>query len=186
MPTRRERIAPVPEYQPYNLTAKTTTSDGLAVGALLNTTTTSSVGGAGSATITLAAITSDVQIGTQLAIWNSSVADEIVVVTAFSYTNKTVTATFANAHSGTTNVTTTKGVKLGTVVVNNAGSAVTLVLWNGVPGLNGATPPATKIGSIACAYGTLEYFCAVDQGLWITYTGTTAGDITINTLTDPI
>lgn len=189
MAVRRDRYAPVPEYQPNPISAKTTGSNGLPLGALLATTSTTSVT-AGSTTITLAAITSDVVIGTQLAVYgaNTGGTDEIVVVTAVNYNSKTITAVFANAHSGTYNVATIKGVKLGSVTINAKGSATTLALWSGIPGLAGGTPPSSKFAAIDDTQnvGFLDFGCTVDMGLWYTYTGTTAGNITVMTLTDAI
>ena len=186
MAGRHTRTAPVGEYQPFNITAKTSVTDGIPIGARLSTTTTSTVGGAGSATITLAAISSDIAVGTRLYVWNSSGADETIAVTAVDYSLKTITAIFAQAHSGTTNVTTVNGVKIGTVVIGGLGTTVALALWNGLPGLSAATPPSTKIATITPAAPDYSFYCTADQGLFYTYTGTTAGDITVMYLTDPV
>lgn len=182
MASRHQRIAPVYEYFPYNLTVATQAA-GKAIGAVLDTTSTTTVA-VGIATITLATINSNVTINSRLAIYGGTGTAEVVQVTGVNQATGTVTAIFANTHSGTYSVTLITGAKLGMVCVNTAGTAMVLTLWSGIPGLATSTKIHTPI--LTAGVAPAQYFCACDQGLFVVYTGTTAGDITITALADPI
>lgn len=186
MATRHQRFAPVAEYQPYNLSAATVGTNGVAVGTLFATTSTTAVGAAGSATITLAAFSPLLVVGQAVYIFGGTGAGELVTVTATAAATPSLTAVFANTHSGTYSIVLTHGTKVGTVNFGALGTTMSLVLWNGLPDLAAAIPPAKKIATITPAAVSYVLNCAADQGLFITYTGTTAGDVTITYLTDPI
>lgn len=63
------------------------------------------------------------------------------------------------------------GVTLARVIVGNPGSAMALTIYNGNVAANVVSViNPTAAGSIECGY-------VLEQGLWFTYQGTTAGDI---------
>jgi hypothetical protein len=75
---------------------------------LTNTTSSTAVGAAGSATITVGAGgANNCYVGQYLDISGGTGTAETIVVTAFSAVGNTITANFANTHSGTYNVVST-------------------------------------------------------------------------------
>ncbi len=186
MASRHQRIAPVAEYQAYNLTAATTGTDGVCIGSLFDTTSTTAVSAPGSATITLAAFNPLLTVGTQVYIYAGTGTGEQVTITAVNTSTPSITAVFANTHSGTYHVTIRTAVKVGTIFFGALGSTMSLAIWNGLPELSAGSPPATKITTITPANVCYSLGCTVDQGLFVTYTGTTAGDCTIFYLSDPV
>jgi hypothetical protein len=75
---------------------------------LTNTTSSTAVGAAGSATITVgAAGANNCYVGQYLDISGGTGTAETIVVTAFNAVSNTITANFANTHSGTYNVVST-------------------------------------------------------------------------------
>ncbi len=188
MPFRRTEYAQVGQYQPYHISALQTTAT--PIGALVNTTSTTAIGAAGSATITVASAqaVAAMRPGMILVIYGGTGTAEEVTVTSPHYNAATVTATFANTHSGTYNVTSKTGVSLGRVIIGGAGSTVTLTISNGNPAISAANAPG--YGTIAVitpvAGATYDFEVSADYGLYFTYTGTTAGDLTITYLVQPV
>lgn len=68
------------------------------------------------------------------------------------------------------------GTYLGYVTINTPGSAVVLTIFNGQTG------PAVAVIATPTAPVTLEYELLLENGLWYTYAGTTAGDVTLSVL----
>jgi hypothetical protein len=182
MTIRYTPFNPIGGYKPYHVAAATTAP--AAAGMLLDTTSATAVSATGSATITLNTPTDgdwgQIQIGDFLIV-DTGASCEAVVVTGLNVPAKTVTATFAKTHSGTYAVRLTRGTFLGSVVVGGAGSGMTLTLYNGHPNNGGVV-----IAAITPAAGaSLEFNAVLDQGCFYTYTGTTAGDVTIMTYPSP-
>src|SRR5258708_18593 len=173
--------APVPalgSYRPYHVSAATTSPQ--AAGAQFDGTSATAVA-PGSVTITLSGwVDGDpglIQVGSRLVI-DTGAPCEIVKVTAISGPAAAlqVTATFANTHSGTYRVRLNRGSVLGTILVGQPGTTMVLTLYNGHPNAGGTamsviTPP-TAADEVAVG-------ATFDKGVYYTYTGTTAGDVTI-------
>ena len=182
---RHQPVAPVGDYLAYHVTAKSTLA--LPIGQPVNTTTTTSIS-AGSQTVTPADMT-NIVAGIMLVVSDGTGTAEEVQVTAVTAT--TFTATFANTHTGTTNLRSKKLVNLGDVFVNSLGTGMTLTLYNGNPDatLLAAYANAGKYGGPS--YGAIGVFTpsssvpflpfkvACDFGLYVLYAGTTPGDLTI-------
>ncbi len=185
MATHEKQIAVLGQYQPLHISAAQATAK--AIGALVDTTSTTAVTAAGSATITTAAAQDIAKMrpGMVLVIYGGTGTAEEVVVASLSLSAGTFTAVFANTHSGTYNITSKNGVFLGSVVVNAVGTGMTLTLYNG--------NPATGLGTGAPGYGALAvitpvaganatYDVTCDYGLYFEYAGSSAGDLTIGYL----
>lgn len=188
MPFRRTEYAPVGQYQPFHISAAQATA--APIGALVNTTSTTAIAAPGSATVTVADSKSvpNMRVGMVLVIYGGIGTAEEVQVTATNPAANQFTAVFANTHSGTYNITSKTGVSLGRVIINGAGSAMTLTLSNGNPAIS--APNAPNYGPIAAispvAGATYDFEVTADYGLYFTYAGTTAGDVTVTYLSQPV
>lgn len=172
MAVRHSPVDAYGAYQILHVSAKTTTTQ--AVGALVDTTATTVIAGAGVATVTPGSIANMV-VGMRLAVADGTGTAEIVTITAIDAVNLTFTATFVNAHSGTYNLRSLRGTFLGPVVFGGLGSTVVLTLYNGHPAVGGQT-----LAVITPASAPFPFAAACDQGLFYAYTGTTAGDVSIH------
>lgn len=171
MPTRHTRFAPVYEYTPQHINALAAV---VPVGSCVSTTSATTIT-AGTQTVTPASM-ANITPGMLLNFANGTGTAEVVTVQLVTAT--TFTATFVNGHSGAYTITSLRGISLGTLVVGNAGSAVTLTLYNGSPNLQ--PNPGTVIGVITPVAGATYIFnCNAQLGLFYTLAGTTAGDYTL-------
>lgn len=182
MAKRHVRSAPVYEYQPFHITAAGTV---VPVGTLVSTTATTTVSSAGSTTITPASMTNIVP-GITLNISHGTGTAEDVVVT--SVTATTFTAVFANTHSGTYNICSTKGTFVKRINFNTYDTvANTVTLYNGNP--NAYYPgTTTAIGTAFAVFKlptsgqplSISLPGVVDKGLFYTVSAvTTSVDYTI-------
>lgn len=180
MPARHAPTAPVAEYQPYHIGAAI--ANATPVGQLVNTTASTAITGGQSNTVAPASMAGITQ-GLLLVVYGGAGTAEEVVVT--SVTATTFTATFANSHSGTYNITSKKGVDLGPAIFNQLGTGMTLTLYNGNPDAALLTqfanaPGYGVIAVITPASAPFPFGVACDYGLYVKYTGTTAGDVTLH------
>lgn len=188
MPFRRSEYAQVGQYQPYHIGAALASAT--PVGALVNTTSTTTIGAAGAATVTVASAqaVAAMRPGMILVIYGGTGTAEEVTVTSTNYSAATFTATFANTHSGTYNITSKTGVSLGRVIIGGAGTTMTLTLSNGNPAITASSAP--NYGTIAVitpvAGATYDFEVSADYGLYVTYAGSAAGDVTITYLVQPV
>ena len=72
----------------------------------------------------------------------------------------------------------THGAFLGSVVISKPGSGVTITLYNGNPGGSGVALAVITPTAVA----SLDFNCAVDNGLYITIAGGTIGSYTVMAL----
>lgn len=136
MPYQPTETAAIGPYTPYQLTVAS--SSEVACGVILDATG-SAVASPGSATVTLTLVDGDIGqlfIGAILDCDTGS-SFEQVSVTNFSVHAQTVTATFANSHSAGFALRLARGSWLNTVTIPQAGSTMTLSLFNGHPATAG-------------------------------------------------
>jgi hypothetical protein len=171
------RNAPVGEYLPFRVNA--TASSPVAVGALVNTTSATTIT-AGTGVVVTPASMANIAVGMQLNVANGSGTAETVQVLSVNQTAGTFTANFANNHSGAYTIISLKGSYLGSIVINQIGSGVSITLYNGHPSLLPAagTPFAVITPAVGVPY---DYHCLCNRGLFYTLTGT-PGDYTITYL----
>jgi len=182
MARRHLRSAPIYEYQPLHITAAGTV---VPVGTLVNTTASTAVSVAGSTTITPTSMTNIVPGLTLNISHGTGTAEDVVVV---SVTASTFTAVFANTHSGTYNICSTKGTFTRGFNANTFDTvANTVTLYNGNP--NAYYPGTTTAFGTAFAVLKLptsgvpiflDLPGVVDRGLFYTVSAvTTSVDYTI-------
>ncbi|MDE3097496.1 MAG: hypothetical protein KGK07_16035 [Chloroflexota bacterium] len=175
------RHSPVDAYGSYKvLHLAAATTKVMAGGALVDTTSATAVAAPGSATVVVGSV-ANLRVGMRLAITDGVGVAELVVVTAFDPVGVTFTAVFANTHSGTYSVRSLVGTWLGPVIFNALGTAMTLTLYDGHPSLGGQT-----LAVITPASAPFPFAVACDQGLFYTYTGTTAGDVSVHYVAMPL
>lgn len=177
------RYAPVSEHLPLHVTATGTT---VAVGALVNTTSATTITGGGASQAITPASMSNITVGMWLNIANGSGgAAENVQVTAVNQSAGTFTAVFANAHSGAYTIISLRGTFLGKLVVNQPGTGVTITLYNGHPSTSPAAGAPIAVLTGLAAGQVFTYDCLCNRGLFYTLAGT-AGDYTITSLDQQI
>lgn len=171
--------AGVSEYQFVHVAAATTavTPIGIQVNALTTQSITVGLNTITLTTGTTANMSAGQQISISQAAGGTGVAEIVSVISVISPTQ--FTATFANVHgTNTLVVSAQRGTLLGPVICGGAGSAMTLALYNGHPN---AKNPGVQITALSpSAGGNYPFGIACDSGLWYTYTGTTAGSLTIH------
>lgn len=146
----------------------------------VQTTASTATAGGGAATAVTPASMVNINVGDWLEIFGGTGASERVQVTAKTAT--TFTANFANAHSGTYNITTRHKTYLGTICINKVGTGDTITLYDGNP--NWTIQPGTAFAVITPVAGYLDYHVECLYGLYYTVAGT-AGDYTIAFLDAP-
>lgn len=173
MAKRHSRFAQVGEYKSLRVNATGTV---VPVGNCVSTTAPTTITAGNGVVVTPASMSHIVQ-GILLNFANGTGTAEDVIV--LSVTSTTFTANFVNGHSGAYNITSRKGISLGSVVINKAGTGDTITLYDGSPNL---LPDAgTAFAVITPAFGTLTYHGSYDKGLFYTVAGT-PGEYTINYL----
>jgi hypothetical protein len=176
-------------YRALRVNAATTAPQGAS--ALIGCSTSTAVGAPGSATLTVTAnagfTLEGLRVGMLLYIGDGTGTAEVVRVTAFTYTNAahttgTITAVFANTHSGTNNLWSLTGGDLGTVIVSVPGTGMTLTLYDGHPNIAGGSGAGKVIGTLftATGAGQFQHSAATVWGVFYAYTGTTPGDLTLH------
>lgn len=153
-----------------------------AIGMTLDATATA-VGAAGSATVTLTILDGDlggVGVGDSL-VCDTGASYEVAPITAVNVPAKQVTATFANTHGGGFAVRVTHGTFLCALAIPQAGTAMTLSLYNGHPSAPGAAPFYTWVTASGVVAPSPFAGCA-DKGLYAVYNGTTAGFVSLAAL----
>lgn len=178
MAVKHSRFTPVFEYVPLHITATGTT---VPVGLCVSTTSSTTITAGNSVVVTPVSM-SNIVSGMILNIANGTGTAEDVVVS--SVTSTTFTTNFANNHSGAYTIISRRGVNLGKVVVNTAGSLGTLTLYNGHPSV---LPDAgSAFAVIDCSEVTpFDYECSCNKGLFYTLAvggGGTAPDLTLTYL----
>ena len=164
-------------YRPYPLSAASAAEK--ALGMSLDATATA-VGAPGSATVTLTVVDGDVG---QLRVGDYVDCDtganfEQVQVTGVNIPAKQFTATFTLAHAANFAVRLHHGTFVGTLAIPQAGTAMTLSLYDGHPNLSGNTPFYQWLTASGVQPAqALAYACK--RGLYVVYAGTTAGFVTI-------
>lgn len=162
--SRHQRYALVGEYQMVRITSSGTL---VPVGAGVNTTSGTTISAGNSIVVTPVSM-SNIVPGMLLNVANGTGAPEDVRVKAITAT--TFTADFKNGHSGAYTILSRRGAFVGRVMVNNAGSAATLTLYNGSPSV--LPDPGAPFAVIPLTGATqIVYDCAVDKGLLYTITG---------------
>ncbi len=183
--SQSSRVAAFGEYGYVHLSAAAVAQPLIPTSApIVMTTSSTAVGAPGNVAITVASAFA-IRPNQQLAVYGGTGTAEIVNVVSVAGT--TVTATFANTHSGTYTLASIRPGKLGPVIVNNAGSAMTLTLYDGPPALAGTAFYGQTIAVIAIAAGQ-SYAFALQSNAQVFYTlaGTAIGDLTIHYTADPI
>ncbi len=174
MATRHIRRATVFEYQPLHISAAATLQPvGLCV-----STTSATVITAGSGVVVTPASMLNIVPGMVLNIANGTGAAEDIVVLGITAT--TFTANFVTSHSGAYTILSRRGVFLGQLIINKAGSGVTITLYNGHPSL----PDAGVVFAIISppTGSSIPYQCSCPKGLFYTVAGSTIGDYTLTYL----
>lgn len=175
------RTSVVGDYLPLHITSLATSAT--AVGASVNTTSATTIV-AGLNTVTPASMANLVE-GQWLNFANGTGAAENVQIFNINTVAGTFQANFANGHSGAYTIISLRGTYLGKLVINQAGTGVTITLYNGHPSTSPAgTPIAVLTGfSIGQSY---DFNCSLQRGLFYTVAGTTPGDYTITYLDMPV
>ncbi len=183
MARRYNPTAPVGQYTPLHLV---TSVNPVGVGRCISTTAPAPAG-TGLQTVTPAAF-GGIYSGQKLKVnQGSSNPYEIIVVASVNYTAGTFTAIFANAYTGTINlVSFADGTDLGPLVINQAGTGVTITLYNGSPLLyplpTSPSPVCPDFGVIAVLVpgaSDKRYACSLDYGLFYKTTQSSFGDYTL-------
>jgi hypothetical protein len=168
----------VEQYKALHITAATTGPT--PIGLTVNTTIAAALT-AGSAVVITPASMANIIKGKRLSIVNGATTE---YVTVLAVTGTTFTANLVNSYGTSSNLYSTDGTVLGRLLIGSAGSTMTLTLFNG---LTGMLPKAgAAISVITLAAGPpwdLGIIC--EMGAFYTYTGTTAGDLTILYLDHP-
>jgi hypothetical protein len=188
-------IGVVGAYRAKRINAATTQTQ--AAGALVDATSSSSVAGAGSATIAITAAVGttleQIRPNMLLVVSDGTGTAEVIQVTSFSETNAShttgnLTATFAGAHSGTYNLRSITGSDLGPLIVAAPGVSMTLTLFDGHPLIASGPGAGQIIATVPSAFGpgSVRYAAQLQWGLFYSYLGTTAGDLCLNYRTHPV
>jgi hypothetical protein len=173
MPTQRhQRLAPIPEYQPFHIAALA--ANPTPIGAAVVTTIAAAITAGNNVTITPASMVG-ITKGKKLSVVNGSTQEFITVL---SVTGTTFNANFVNSYAINSNLYSVDGAWLSHIVVNKAGSADTLTIYNGLSGMLPRAGGAIAAISPTVAGATYWFHCAIDQGLYYSWTGT-AGDVTV-------
>lgn len=175
MAVKHSRVSPIFEYEPLHIT---TTGTLVPVGLCVSTTSSTTIT-AGNGVVVTPASMSNIYLGQILNIANGTGSSEDVTVTGI--TSTTFSANFVNNHSGAYTIISRRGIDLGKVVVNSAGTLATLTLYKGHPSL--LPDPGSAFAIIDCSEVTpLDYECTCNKGLFYTLTlggGGTAPDLTL-------
>jgi hypothetical protein len=169
-------------YRPTNITA---TGTAVPVLPFVNTTSTTSVTGGTTATITPTSMVGITPYMFLLAYGGSGTAEIVQVTSAFDFTATTFKAYFANAHSGTWNIVSQKPTEIGAITINKVGTTTVLSLYDGAPALAGGSwgDQGRSLGvySIASANVFFPPVGKIYNTLFYTITGS-GFDITLWTL----
>lgn len=149
----------------------------------VNTTATTAVTAGTTATITPASM-KNISAGDNLSIFGGTGTAEIVTVLSTNAT--TFTAAFVNAHSGTYNIVSRRPTRLGSVIINQVGTSITITLYNGNPNDTNVPNRSTIAALVPGTVTDIKYGCRAEYGLWYTVTGTTAGNYTITYIDLPL
>lgn len=146
------------------------------VGKAVSTTTSTTITGGQVTTVTTAAGgCANIEVNMMLTICGTGQED--VRVTAVNPTANTFTAFFTNSHSGTVSIASRRATLVGLFIVGSPGSGLTITLYDGHPDasyskiISVITPVSTR--------GDYPFECVADYGLFVTASGTTFGDFTI-------
>lgn len=173
MPQRNPPYAPVGQHSPLWVSSVGTL---VPVGLGVSTTSGTSIV-AGTDVVVTPASMANIYPGQKLNIANGTGTPETVVVKGVTAT--TFTADCANNHSGAYTICSVSGTFLGKLLFTDAGTAMTLTLYNGHPSV--LPHPATSgiflvLPTASVVLGESQPIdITLDYGLFYTYTGTTAG-----------
>ncbi len=164
-------------YRPYPLSAASAAEK--ALGMSLDATGTA-VGATGSATVTLTIVDGDIgqlRIG-DLLDCDTGANYESVAVTGVNIPASQFTAVFTKTHAASFAVRLTHGTFVGTLAIPQVGTAMTLSIYDGHPSRAGAAPFFQWVtASGVVPPSDLKYACK--KGLYVIYSGSAAGFITI-------
>ncbi len=161
------------QYLPFHISA--TTSAPVAIGDNVATTAPTTIV-AGSGVVVTPASMANIRSGRWLNFnGGTGTAEDVQVL---SITATTFTANFANGHSGAYVISSQRTVDIGALVINNAGTGVTITLYNGHPN---AWVAGTVFAVVIPGAGepTREYMSICTRGLFYTLSGT-PGDFTVS------
>lgn len=170
-----QRSSNIGDYSYFHINSAQTT---VGVGRVVSTTSTTVTTAGATNTVTVSAGgAANIEVGMYLTICGGTGAQEDVQVTAVNPTANTFTAFFTVAHSGTYTVASRRRTAIGELIIGNAGTGVTLTLYDGHPNANyskviSAIQPVNTRGDYPFA-------CVAEYGLFVTCAGTTVGDYTI-------
>lgn len=167
-----QRSSNVGDYKPFHINAALATAT--PVGKNVATTATTAISAGATVAVTPASM-ANIEVGMALNINGGTGTAEDVVVTAV--TSTTFTATFLNAHSGTYNLVSHRPTFLGEFIIGQVGTSMTLTLYDGHPSY--AQSKVISVIVPVSTRGDYPFACRLDNGLFITVTGTTPGDYTI-------
>lgn len=186
MAHRHQRLAPVGEYTPLRVNAAGTL---IPVGNGVNTTSATTIVAGSNVTVTPASM-SGIFVGQKLNFANGTGTAETVMVKQVPSGGTTFVADFVNNHSGAYTITSVSGTFLGRIIFMNAGTGMTLTLYNGSPNV---LPLPSKSGiflvipTASVVLGqSQDLEVTLDYGLFYTYTGTTPGDFTLTYIDQPV
>lgn len=172
MAGRHARVATVPEYQPLRINA---TGSFIPVGTAVNTSSATTITGGQNNTVTPASM-NGIYIGKVLNIANGTGTAEMVTV--ISITSTTFTAFFANSHSGGYTICSVAPTFLGSITINDPGTAMVLTLMNGCPNTQPKAGAVFAVIKPTAAGQSFVFNCVCDTGLFYTLAGT-PGDMTL-------
>ena len=161
------------QYRPFRINALQATA--AAIGNNVATTAPTTITAGNSVVVTPASM-KNITVGRWLNFnGGTGAAEDIQVI---SVTTTTFTANFANNHSGAYVISSSQTVDIGKLVINQAGSSITITLYDVHPN---AWVPGTAFAVITpnVSEPTREYDARINRGLFYTVAGTTPGDYTV-------
>lgn len=170
-----QRFAPVPDYGFVHITAAATLQP---VGGIVNTSSPTSIT-PGTQSVQVASL-SNITPQMQLQFANGNGVAELVPVSGINTAATSITATFAQSHSGAYNIFSSKGTFLGPVFFNSLGSGCTLQIWDGHPQMAAGAKLFASIPLVAGLEDKM-YGNRLGRGLFYTLiVGSQAPDITLS------
>jgi hypothetical protein len=160
------------QYRPFRIAATQATA--AAIGNNVATTSSTTIT-AGNGVVVTPASMQNITVGRWLNFNGGTGSPEDVQV--LSVTSSTFTANFVNNHSGGYTISSQRTVDIGTLEINQPGTAVTITLYDGHPN---ASPAGVVFAVIvpSTSEATRHYHTRCNRGLFYTCTGT-VGDYTV-------
>lgn len=159
--------SPVGTYKFFPITGVLTTA---AVGNNAATTATTAIAGGGASTTVTPAAMKNLNVGDWINVFGGTGTAEYVQINAVTAT--TFSAVFANAHSGTYNIVTRRGIYVGSLLVGDPGTTVVVTIYNGFPGSTPDTGEQVVLTAKPTVAGYIPFNGDFDRGLFVTVAGT--------------